>query len=300
MGQSTSVGRALMERSAAANCVGAFVVHGSTRTLDPTIHSPCPQASRIGTTRARGDDVALSKDEILAAIKREAAANGGAPLGKKRFEVVTGIGDSAWQGRYWARWSDAVREAGFQPNEWQGAIGTDEDLVRHLATLAKELGRYPVSAERTLFKLKHPEFPDAKVFSNRLGNRDAQLALLLDFSLANEDFSEVYDMVRPLMKSTDAQATPQQIALGVTGSVYLMRSGKHYKIGFSAHVGRRSYEVALQLPEKLEVVHEIETDDPEGIERYWHQRFASKRTNGEWFALTDADVAAFKRRKSFM
>jgi hypothetical protein len=65
-------------------------------------------------------------------------------------------------------------------------------------------------------------------------------------------------------------------------------------------VGRRSYEVALQLPERLEVVHEIETDDPEGIERYWHQRFASKRTNGEWFLLTDADVTAFKRRKAFM
>jgi hypothetical protein len=89
------------------------------------------------------------------------------------------------------------------------------------------------------------------------------------------------------------QFGPKQSALGVTGSVNLMRSGKHYKIGFSAHVGRRSYEVALQLPEKLEVVHEIETDGPEGIERYWHERFASKRANGEWFASSDADVAAF-------
>jgi hypothetical protein len=241
-----------------------------------------------------------TKDEILAAIKREAAANGGVPLGKRRFEVVTGIGDSTWTGRYWARWSDAVREAGLEPNEWQSALGTDEDLVRHLATLAKQLGRYPVSAERTLYKLKHPEFPDAKVFTNRLGNRDRQLELLLDFALANEDFSDVYDMVRPLMKSTDGPPTPAQTALGVTGSVYMMKSGKHYKIGFSAHVGRRSYEVALQLPEKLEVVHEFETDDPEGIERYWHQRFASKRTNGEWFLLTEDDVAAFKRRRSFM
>jgi hypothetical protein len=79
-----------------------------------------------------------------------------------------------------------------------------------------------------------------------------------------------------------------------------MRSGAHHKIGRSNHVGRRSYEVALQLPERLEVVHEIETDDPEGIERYWHQRFAAKRTNGEWFALSDDDVRAFMRRKGFM
>jgi len=81
------------------------------------------------------------------------------------------------------------------------------------------------------------------------------------------------------------------------GYVYLIKMGKHHKIGRSNSAGRRQYELAIQLPEKTKLIHQIQTDDPEGIERYWHQRFADRNTNGEWFALTADDIRAFKRRK---
>jgi hypothetical protein len=39
-----------------------------------------------------------------------------------------------WYGRYWARWGDALQEAGFSPNEMQTAF-SEEDLIRKYVSL---------------------------------------------------------------------------------------------------------------------------------------------------------------------
>jgi hypothetical protein len=69
------------------------------------------------------------------------------------------------------------------------------------------------------------------------------------------------------------------------------------EIGKAILVEQRMNQIALKLPEELELIHTITTDDAYGIEGYWHKRFADKCTNGEWFHLAPADVRAFKRRK---
>lgn len=60
---------------------------------------------------------------------------------------------------------------------------------------------------------------------------------------------------------------------------------------------RRLGELGVKAPVEYRLIHEIKTDDPAGVENYWHQRFAVQRMRGEWFKLTAADVRAFKRWK---
>ena len=145
----------------------------------------------------------MTKQHIVNEIRRTATANGGIPLGRQRFFTETGIKTSDWHGKYWARWSDAVREAGLEPNQKTLAYA-DDLLIEKFISLARELGRLPVSGDLRLKARNDSGFP---------------------------------------------------------------------------------------------TVHVIRTDDPVGIEAYWHKRFESKRTNGEWFELSAEDVKAFRRRK---
>ena len=237
----------------------------------------------------------MDKDYILAEIRRTARANGGVALGRERFEKETGIRRADWLGRFWARWGDALQDAGFSANQLQLAY-EDDFVLEGLARLTRDLGRLPVEAELRIQARNDTRFPSHTTFS-RFGNTQARAHRLMEFCRAHGGFD---DVIR-ICKSVEA-AAPKELAakdtIGVEiGFVYLMKSGRYYKIGHTNAIGRRERELAIQLPERVRVVHTIKTDDPPGIEDYWHRRFNARRKNGEWFDLTSEDIAAFKRRK---
>jgi hypothetical protein len=242
----------------------------------------------------------MDKQRILDEIRRTAQANSGTPLGVARFETETGISESAWRGRFWARWSDAVKEAGLTPNVRQPKTDTDV-VLGHLAMFIRELGRYPTQSELRLRKRERAAFPNRQVFE-RLGSRAELAALLSSFCERSGGWSDVAAICQTIAASSPPSTAPESGDTEFeTGYVYLalMKVGreKRYKIGKADVVERRARQIAVHLPEELELVHAISTDDAYGIEAYWHKRFAEKRRGGEWFELTAADVKAFRRRR---
>jgi len=220
------------------------------------------------------------------------------------FEKETGIRYHEWYGRYWARWGDALLEAGLQPNVLNERAERDSVLQAYLGLVA-ELGHVPTEGELRLRTRKADGFPGRGAIRAALGTKPEQVQALLDFAIARGSPSSIIELLRGAVATAPAEdetaedpVEPESEA--ADGFVYLMKSGKHFKIGRTNTLDRRQYEIGVQLPEKLEPVHSIRTDDPSGIEAYWHNRFKDQRLNGEWFKLSSADVRAFKRRRSFM
>jgi len=237
----------------------------------------------------------MNKQQILDEIKRIAAANDGKPPGEKLFHSETGLREHEWRGKYWAKWTDAVREAGYEPNKWVEA--TQENLLlEKYILLIRELGRLPSNAEMKLRRHQDPSFPSMSPFK-RLGKATLQ-AKAKDYCSTHIDYDDVLSLLDnvSLSKKVALQSLSRESEKD-DGFVYLMKSGRFYKIGRSVAVGQRERQLKIQLPNKAETVHSIRTDDPVGIETYWHKRFASKRKNGEWFELDRAEIGAFRRRK---
>jgi len=146
--------------------------------------------------------------------------------------------------------------------------------------------------ELRMYKKVDADFPNEKALLSTFGGKANLLKRFGHWVRENKDYEDIVGMV-----GADSTEELEQPDKAKEGLVYLIKSGAHYKVGRSDELERRVKEIRIALPEVASLVHSIRTDDPSGIEAYWHRRFADRRANGEWFKLTNADVAAFKRRR---
>lgn len=131
----------------------------------------------------------ISKSFILDEIRRLAEEGDGKPPGAQRFQSVTGIGVTDWRGAYWARWGDALVDAGFSPNQWTAPIEIRQ-LLESYAKFALELGHLPVDAELTMKRRGDREFPNKSVFHNRFGNKRELVRAVTEFCKRDSSYEQ--------------------------------------------------------------------------------------------------------------
>jgi hypothetical protein len=207
----------------------------------------------------------MNKAFILEEIQRTAKANGGVPLGWRKFEQETGIKQSEWWAKFWPRWSDALREAGFKPNLLTSAYDKTE-LIRTFATLAKELGKIPTSADLRFKTRQEGGFPSQTTFENRFDSVRELVKQVREYYSTEREYQKVVRLCDEYLRRGLDRSEKSQPVEELIGFVYLVKSGRFYKIGKTNAAGRREREIALQLPEKAATIHAIRTDDPSGIE----------------------------------
>lgn len=111
-----------------------------------------------------------------------------------------------------------------------------------------------------------------------------------------EILERAQEVVRPSKIKAIDFSSPEKL----TGFVYLMWSGNGlYKIGISKGVQNRLHGLRRQFPIRIEVIHFIKSTNYKNVEKYLHNKFASKRAEFEWFRLSREDVLWIKSLKDF-
>jgi len=237
----------------------------------------------------------MNKQEIISEIRRIAKEYDGKAPGFQRFASETGVRKSDWYPNLWLRWGDAISEAGCQPNDFISAYDTNFLITKYIE-LIRELGHFPIEGELRIKKKTDKNFPSHSGFS-QLGSKQERVQKIIEYCQGKSEFDDIISHCSEIAETRHKKFDSTNSNSDKLGYVYIIRHGtrNEYKIGRTYNPIRREGEIRLELPEKVQPIHYIKTDDPAGIENYWHSRFADKRKEGEWFSLTTEDVRAFKR-----
>jgi hypothetical protein len=149
------------------------------------------------------------RDHIVEEIRRLAQENGAVP-GARTFGQQTGIREAAWRGVYWARWSEAITEAGLTPNGTSEERRiADDDLLMQLAFACRDLGHVPTVAELRLYRRQHPDFPDFKTIERRFNGFRGMAARIREWAAGRADFGDIASLVPPSAPTETHMSEPR-------------------------------------------------------------------------------------------
>jgi len=100
------------------------------------------------------------------------------------------------------------------------------------------------------------------------------------------------ELLEEIRKILEEDATPG----AKDGWIYILQLDKKAcKIGRTTRLDERVRDLGTKLPYEPDLIHTIETNDIYWAEHHLHKFFHDKRIRGEWFNLTEEDIAMLKK-----
>lgn len=82
-----------------------------------------------------------------------------------------------------------------------------------------------------------------------------------------------------------------KLSRAVVPVVYFIRCNEFIKIGIAVDVSRRIGILQIGCPYKLTLAAKISHTEPEELEQHLHRKFSDRCVSGEWFRITDQEIA---------
>ena len=173
-----------------------------------------------------------TKQHIIAEIQRLAAARGGR-IGIRAFCSETEIPEHQILGVHWARWNDALTEAGVGTGSFFQPRTEDASVVEAFALLVHKLNKWPTQSDLQMERRRNGSFPSIRVI-RRVRRASPFASRVLSYCAGRADLADVATIATEVAKAESAEA-PVLDSASIVGYVYMMRSGRRYKIGHPTH-----------------------------------------------------------------
>lgn len=245
----------------------------------------------------------LTREQIIKELHKCAEELGKTPSEKVFYEhAQIGIYDLKRCG--FPNYGVLVRETKLPPNKFDKTKYNPEQLCDLFIKVIREEGKWPTRGLLDIRHFSNKNFPDSSTFYKKLGLTKKLALTILEYVGSKREYDDVVNICKSVqVKSENDTTEAVDLDQRGVGYVYLQKSSLNnavaYKIGKTKHPEQRLKQ--LRQPSNIEEqIHQIETDDMNGVEQYWLNRFSGKRLypnrpKDEWFKLNASDVRAFKR-----
>jgi hypothetical protein len=147
---------------------------------------------------------------------------------------------------YWARWGDALKEAGFEPIVPQHKIPEDV-ICKKFCELSIKLKKKPTYSELKMAKRNDVDFPSSRIMVRHYGSISKLSERAIEYAKRDKEYSSAVDY----LSTSDGVDRGESRLPTALGCVYLIKGGRRFKVGRTKDVESRIPELSYQSQTRL-------------------------------------------------